>query len=88
MTPPKQKAKELVEKFVYLKDREENECKHPLFSLLKIKAKQCALICVDEILKRLRQDNKMIVFGYPEDKTVLGFDIKYWQEVKQEINKI
>ena len=34
------------------------------------RAKQCALICVDEILR-------ILPFTY----------VKYWQEVKQEINK-
>jgi hypothetical protein len=37
-------------------------------------AKKCALIAVDEILDNL------------EDNT--GKDIKYWQEVKQEIEKL
>lgn len=37
-------------------------------------AKQCALIAVDEILDNL------------EDNT--GKDIKYWQKVKQEIEKL
>ena len=40
----------------------------------KSKAKQCALICVDEILGGSR-------LFYIEDYS-------YWQEVKQEINKL
>lgn len=39
----------------------------------KIKAKQCALIAVDEILNKLIGDNLVV---------------NYWQEVKQEIEKL
>ena len=58
---PKEKAKELVSKMCLLDCRDENI----------IIAKQCALICVDEILEF-------------HDR----IDVKYWQEVKQEINKL
>jgi len=59
---PKEKAKELVDKF---------KLKHKFFtnSFIKTTAKQCALIAVDEILK-------------------LRTAISYWQEVKQEIEKL
>ena len=60
MKTPKEKAKELVEKYdstlIYLES--------------KSKAKQCALIAVDEIIKEV----------------VLS--TMYWQEVKQEIEKL
>ena len=39
-------------------------------------AKQCALICVDEILR-------VVNIGYNPKR-----DIKYWKEVKQEIEKL
>ena len=55
----KEKAKELVDRF-RIGDRN-----------MKSKAKQCALICVDEILEF-------------HDR----IDVKYWKEVKQEINKL
>lgn len=58
---PKEKAKELVEKYdltlTYLES--------------KSKAKQCALIAVDEII---------LSSNY--------FEIYYWKEVKQEIEKL
>jgi hypothetical protein len=66
----KEKAKELVERFdntlTYLES--------------KNKAKQCALICVDEI--RLELDNFGNDDGYQFSR------VEYWQEVKQEINKL
>jgi hypothetical protein len=43
-------------------------------------AKQCALICVDEILKEL--DNFGNDDGYQFTR------VEYWQQVKQEINKL
>ena len=57
---PEQKANELVRQFSWI------DCSSD--------AKQCALICVDEILTGSR-------LFYIED-----YD--YWKEVKQEINKL
>ena len=59
----KEKAKELVDRF-YL-----NGIKK--YSMQYENSVQCALICVDEILR-------ILPFTY----------VKYWQEVKQEINKL
>ena len=62
---PKEKAKELLEKYdetlTYLES--------------KSKAKQCALISVDEIINYLEVDG-------------FSTQIKYWLEVKQEIELI
>ena len=63
---PKEKAKELVDKFYpratsYSSDRKNQNDN----------AKQCALITIDEIL----------------ENTFCQFKTKYWQEVKNEINK-
>ena len=55
---PKEKAKELVNKYLQIYDGRVPQ------------GKQGALICVDEIQK------------------VTNHEIKYWQEVKQEINKL
>jgi hypothetical protein len=67
---PKEKAKELVDSFsqkIYKCDYDK------LHFTLKRKAKQCALIAVDEI----------------RDNLPLITDIQnYWQEVKQEIEKL
>ena len=67
---PKEKAKELVEKYLF------NNIYLP--SLTKELAKQSALICVDEVLESLWNTGH----SFSND------EIKYWQEVKQEINKI
>jgi hypothetical protein len=63
----KDKAKELVDRF-RIGDRN-----------MKSKAKQCALICVDEIINT-----------YPTPWSSLDIDPQkeYWQEVEQEINKL
>tara|TARA_B110000238_G_C16014435_1_gene390361 strand:- start:789 stop:977 length:189 start_codon:yes stop_codon:yes gene_type:complete len=59
----KEKAKELVDRF-YL-----NGIKK--YSMQYENSVQCALICVEEILR------------------ILPFtDVKYWKEVKEEINKL
>jgi hypothetical protein len=66
---PKEKAKELVDRFY-------NEVKY------MERAKQCALIAVDEILT--------IVKFYEKQNCRLLIDnmrVLYWQEVKQEIEK-
>ena len=65
---PKEKAKELVNMFCWHQSDDypnSDEDYH---------AKQCALICVDEILGGSR-------LFYIEDYS-------YWQEVKEEINKL
>lgn len=78
---PKEKAKELVDKFTLVGLQQRNE------------GIQCALICVDEIL-----------YAYPhtydieKDSTKSGEDItiimnvrsniSYWNQVKDEINKL
>tara|TARA_R110000868_G_scaffold53103_1_gene167047 strand:+ start:580 stop:810 length:231 start_codon:yes stop_codon:yes gene_type:complete len=74
---PKEKADELFNNFYnhcfnpdgYRSDNEDN-------------AVECALFCVDEILKALESDS--IIYGseYRFEET------DYWQEVKNEINKL
>jgi len=61
---PKEKAMELVNKFLELTSEE--------FTGINISSKQCALICVDEIL-----NNRGIPFYF-----------QFWTEVKQEIEKL
>lgn len=72
---PKEKAKELVDKYddtlTYLES--------------KSKAKQCALIAVDEIINA--NPYKWVPFMNQYSESVLASDISYWQEVKQEILK-
>ena len=62
---PKEKAKELVERF-YWKITEN--------SLSVGQAKQCALICVDEVINDRAKRGKI--------------NFTYWQEVKQEVKKL
>jgi len=72
---PKEKAEDLIEKFVRYTPAEE-EFEYPY-------AKQCALIAVDELIEN---HNKMKDFLFSE----IGYLITspdYWQEVKQEIEK-
>ena len=86
----KQKAKELVDKFYKINILHQDGYTNPELAL--VEAKQCALICVDEILKT---DCKEL-----PTMTINGKDIKindngrsydnreYWQEVKQEIKQL
>ena len=68
---PKEKAKELVDKYNFLKE---------IFIPSIHEQKQCALIAVDEILDA-------ITFNmYDED--AYNKEDNYWQEVKQEIEKL
>ena len=64
----KEKAKELVNRFLQIYDGRVPQ------------AKQCALICVDEILENITEE----VMTYKP----FMMNTDYWQEVKQEINKL
>ena len=64
---PKEKAKELIEKFSDLEDRE----------MYIVKAKQCALIAVDEIIS-------IKLLWFQKDTEYLDF----WKEVKEELLKM
>ena len=66
----KEKAKKLVDMFL----NEQNDTEEIS------QAKQCALICVDEILKNIPEE----VMSYKP----FMMNTDYWQEVKKEINKI
>ena len=68
---PKQKANEIYEKIYWIK----NEA--PIYFISRNQAKQCALICVDEILNAIKVG-----------KTGVILDLEYWQEVRKEILNI
>jgi len=70
---PKEKAKELVNRFKYRTIRGV-EVETMSISL----AKQCALICVDEMLESL----------WNVGDSFLNDEIKYLKEVKQEIEEL
>lgn len=78
MTPAQEKAKELVSKFTFFKIPE-SEAKF-------YNPKQCALICVEEIedahIKRYSRSRTE--FDKLKDESLKQF----WNEVKQEIEKI
>jgi len=73
---PREKAEELTEKF--------NNINNAIFRLLRKPvinsiSKQCALIAVDEILHE-------IIYKNPSPSALSR--INYWEEVKQEIEKL
>lgn len=77
---PKEKANEILDKY-WLMD-------NIIPQLSKENAKQCALICVDEILElNIVWYDEKLVKDYPKnyknDQT-----IEFWNEVKQEIEKL
>ena len=74
---PKEKAEELVDKFRM------NVLDYEGSGLNTFKAKQCALIAVDEIIKTLK-DNDLYIGG----ETNIDDIIRFWQEVKQEIENL
>ena len=74
---PKQKAEELVDKYrIFLQNTDTEVGEEILCTLV---AKSCALIAVDEIL----EDDV-----YDMSEELFENRINYWQEVKQEIEKL
>ena len=74
---PKEKAKELVDKFKNYSWMSDIEgCEE---SSINESAKQCTLIAVDEIIAQIEPSVSM---------DVISSRIKYWQEVKTEIEKL
>jgi hypothetical protein len=69
---PKEKAKELVNKYIFLFEHKNGKY------LEKFEAKQCIIISIDEILDTLYQ------YHYDSESGAY----KYWQDVKQIIEKI
>ena len=77
---PKEKAKELVDKYYHLFSVE-------LENTISIyEAKQCALIAVDEILEAIPSE----YLDECEGGTYIAIneDVEYWQQVKQEIQAL
>ena len=70
---PKEKARELVYKYYNEINPDAPDC-----NISFNQCKQCALIAVDEILEEHRFD----------DSDYANRRFKYWQEVKQEIEKL
>lgn len=74
---PKEKAEELIDLFSDLEDGE----------MYIGKAKQCALIAVDEILNSWYPVNIHCRHEFHHDNLSTSF-YEYWQEVKQEISNL
>jgi hypothetical protein len=68
---PKEKAEELVRKYYTFGINKEGQ------TLSWLEAKQCASICVDEILKDREEIDGIRVINDP-----------YWEQVKKEIEKL
>ncbi len=84
---PKEKAKELFDKFSDIENMGRYSDKYGFSSwstkVLKLQCKQCALLVVDEILKNggnyqgmCFEDNEMYI------------DTQYWESVRTEIEKL
>lgn len=84
---PKEKAKQLVDKF-YQTTPHESWINQPIEIGKEYKAweqsKQCALIAVDEIIESRPSLPELLNGGYLSEEILLS----NWQEVKQEIEKL
>ena len=79
MLSAKEKAKELVDKFNKIPSEE------PCFMISLNQSKNCALICVDEILEATKKRKPKI------KPNTIDFYFEYsgyWLDVKQEIEKL
>ena len=74
---PKEKAKELVEAMVFSC----RECDY------EAKAKQCALIAVNQLIEYQDYFMDYVRMDLPSN-VVAGLPYKYWDKVKQEIEKL
>ena len=85
---PKEKAKELLDK--YLNPFNRNGCIPPNETTFKSTAKQYVLITVDEMLKEPRMFDSEQVKCSDGSYARSYYEIpnKFWQQVKQEIEKL
>ena len=78
MTHPKEKAEEIVDKFKPLVTTWDCYNDEPLgYDYILEDAKQCALVAVGEILDIVSSDESAIIV-----------ELQFWQQVKQEIEKL
>ena len=80
MKTPKEKAKELFNKYFDMKWQSYSHKKTSIKSMTKSSAKQCAIIAVDEIID-------MLSFDLGHDNTA-RYLCEYLKEVKIEIEKL
>jgi hypothetical protein len=76
---PKEKADELIDKMYYIGRYDDKEDYNPTMAWER--GKQCALIAVDEIL-----NNNSKILGLLTQDTM--HNTWFWQEVKEEIEKL
>lgn len=81
---PKEKAEELINKFTHpvrWKMGQED---------IKQRAKQCALIAVDEIIESRSEDTRFddTLLSTSNYHTPHPMHLSYWKEVKHELNKL
>ena len=77
---PKEKAKELFNKlYMAIPSDEMGKCDNA--------AKQCALIAADELIKYHDEFMDSVRYNLPSN-IVASIPYKYWDEVKQEIEKL
>jgi hypothetical protein len=75
---PKDKALELVDKYMSVEQTKLSDYS----TIYQPKAKQCAIIAVDEVLMALQQ-------GYPTELVLMPIElIEYWQQTKTEIENL
>lgn len=87
---PKEKADDIVDKFLDYANADIDK-KHKEFSVsLRENAKQCALVCVDELSAECTQLAQYFVktFQPEQARTILKNQVKYWSEVKTELEKL
>jgi hypothetical protein len=81
---PKEKAEDLVKSFIF------EQTEEPAIAYVIVKrAKECALITVDEILEIVPKNTEQIKYSdgtYAREYREIPN--RYWTEVKQEINKL
>ncbi|HAF27725.1 MAG TPA: hypothetical protein DCG75_01635 [Bacteroidales bacterium] len=80
---PKEKAKELVDKFYEYSDGT-GSCERFYDDLAVENAKKCAIIMVDEIIEIVNVGINWISY----ETTIENKPMQYWLEIKDEINKL
>ena len=89
---PREKAEELVNQYRTILMDEDTDCGNEI--LCSIIAIKCAKIAVDEILKAnelnylFTQEEINCLESTSDDRWIYETYMKYWEEVKQEINKL
>lgn len=86
---PKEKAKELVHKYRMLLMNADTDCGEEI--LVSILSVQCALIAVDEIINSREDDggfDDTLSSTSSEYYTAHPMYLTYWQQVKEEIEKL